>query len=102
MSTKGKGIAVTLESKEASSSITVQVVTMQQPLAIQKPKPFSGKEEDVELFILQLRSTFQLQSDWFSDNKTRAVYTMSLMEGKAQDWAKAHLKEYYKYKDVED
>ena len=55
---------------------------------------FGGKEEDVELFVLQLHAVFRLQSDRFKDNQARTLYATSLMEGRALEWAKSHLIEY--------
>src|ERR1700742_1495314 len=91
--TSGKGKA-----KEEEAPVQkVEIATYQQPLAIVKPKPFSGKEEDVELFIIQLRTTFRLQKERFPDDQTKALYAFSLMEGEVLKWAKAHLTNYYQY-----
>ncbi|KAH0533473.1 hypothetical protein GP486_009006, partial [Trichoglossum hirsutum] len=52
---------------------TVNIMGTQQPLAIVKPKMFGGKEEDVELFVLQLRAVFRLQADRFRDNQAKTL-----------------------------
>jgi hypothetical protein len=55
------------------------------PLAVVKPMEFTGKEEEVELFVLQLRCTFKLQEDKFPDNQKKVLYAMTLMKGRARD-----------------
>ncbi|KAH0556701.1 hypothetical protein GP486_005509 [Trichoglossum hirsutum] len=77
MSTSSKG------KEPVVVSPVVNVVGTQQPLAIVKPKMFGSKEEDVELFVLQLRAVFRLQADRFKNNQAKTLYASSLMEGRA-------------------
>ena len=63
---------------------------------------FSGKEEDVELFVLQLCAVFRLQANRFKDNQARTLYASSLMEGCTLEWVKSHLIKYWKHVDDDD
>jgi hypothetical protein len=48
---------------EISTPPSIEVRTMQQSLAIVKPIRFDRREEEVDLFVLQMRSTILLQAD---------------------------------------
>ena len=103
VSSKGKAPAVAEGPSEATPETftppSIEVRTMQQPLAIVKPMRFDGREEEVDLFVLQMRSTILLQVDRLADPTTQVLYTMSLMKGKALKWAMGHQKEWYRYRD---
>jgi hypothetical protein len=87
VSGKGKALAAAEEPSIAMPEIftppSIEVRTMQQPLAIVKPMRFDGREEEVNLFVLQMRSTILLQADRLTDSTTQVLYAMSLMKGKA-------------------
>jgi Domain of unknown function (DUF4939) len=103
VSNKGKAPAVAEGPSEATPETltppSIEVRTMQQPLAIVKPMRFDGREEEVDLFVLQMRSTILLQADRLADPTTQVLYAMSLMKGKALRWAMGHQKEWYRYRD---
>ena len=58
---------------------------------------FDGKEEDVELLVLQLCAVFRLQADRFKDNQARTLYVSSLIEGRTLEWVKSYLIKYWKH-----
>jgi hypothetical protein len=64
ISSKGKTSTMAVEpSTEMLEVLTppnIKVRTMQQPLAIVKPMRFDRREEEVDLFVLQMRSTILL------------------------------------------
>ncbi|KAH0548147.1 hypothetical protein GP486_008125 [Trichoglossum hirsutum] len=105
-SLKGKGVAadpplppspVPTMSVPVAVNPVVNITGIQQPLAIVKPKMFGSKEEDMELFVLQLRAVFRLQAKRFKDNQAKTLYAMSLMEGCTLEWAKSYLIKYWKH-----
>jgi hypothetical protein len=87
VSNKGKAPAAAEEPSEATPETltppSIEVRTMQQLLAIVKPMRFDGREKEVDLFVLQMRSTILLQADRLADLTTQVLYAMSLMKGKA-------------------
>jgi Domain of unknown function (DUF4939)/Zinc knuckle len=103
VSSKGKAPATAEGPSEATPETltlpSIEVRTMQQPLAIVKPMRFDGREEEVDLFVLQMRSTILLQADRLADPTTQVLYAMSLMKGKALKWAMGHQKKWYRYRD---
>jgi hypothetical protein len=54
---------------------------------------FDEREEEVDLFVLQIRSTILLQANQLADLTTQVFYTISLMKDKALKWAMGHQKE---------
>jgi hypothetical protein len=74
VSSKGKAPAVAAEPSNTILEIpippSIKVRTMQQPLAIVKPIRFDRREEEVNLFVLQMRSTILLQVDRLADPTT--------------------------------
>jgi Domain of unknown function (DUF4939) len=100
VSSKGKAPAAAEGPSEVTPETltppSIEVRTMQQPLAIVKPMRFDGREEEVDLFVLQMRSTILLQVDRLADSTTQVLYAMSLMKGKALKWAMGHQKEWYR------
>jgi hypothetical protein len=67
VSSKGKAPATATEPSEAMPETltlpSIEVRTIQQSLAIVKPIKFDGREEEMDLFVLQMRSTILLQVD---------------------------------------
>jgi hypothetical protein len=67
VSSKGKASVVAAEPSDAILETltppSIEVKTIQQLLAIVKPMRFDKREEEVNLFILQMRSTILLQTD---------------------------------------
>jgi hypothetical protein len=59
--------AITLE---IPTLLSIEVRTMQQLLAIVKPMRFNGREEEMDLFMLQMRSTILLQVDQLANPTT--------------------------------
>jgi hypothetical protein len=74
VSGKGKAPAVAEEpstmTPEILTLLNIEVRTIQQPLAIVKPMRFDGREKEVNLFMLQIRSTILLQADRLADPAT--------------------------------
>jgi hypothetical protein len=78
--------------KDKDSVLAIQLPTATPTMIVQtswhveKPAKFNGKEEDLELFIIMLQSTFILQEKRFlADMRSqyKAMYTASLMIGRA-------------------
>jgi hypothetical protein len=67
VSSKGKSSAVAKKPNttilETLTPLSIEVRIMQQSLAIVKLMRFDGREEEVDLFMLQIRSTILLQVD---------------------------------------
>jgi hypothetical protein len=60
-------------------------------IKIEKPDIFTGACLKLQLFFSQLEITFILSLNWFTDNKTKVLYTISLLRDEAFNWVQLML-----------
>ncbi|ROL51077.1 Retrotransposon-like protein 1 [Anabarilius grahami] len=54
-----------------------------------QPATFTGEAEDCNRFILQCLLYFEMQSQQFSNDRARVAFVISLLSGKALQWAQS-------------
>ncbi len=54
-----------------------------------RPATFTGEGEDCSGFILQVSLYFEMQSHQFTNDRARVVFIISLLSGRALQWAQS-------------